>query len=145
MNRIDIRKKYLPCLLENFKDANNCIRMKIIDILIFMLTKMPDQPSRSMIHNFLNETLAKSRSIFDRKLFIIFCAKICPSISKKYFKEVFAWSCLKICEEKKKDIAIIFAKNIIPIRRKLDDISSTSKIENTLTNYKNLFHKDQYI
>ena len=90
----------------------------------------------------MNEILAKSKSIYDRKFYIIFCAKICPHISKKYFKEVFAWSCLKICEEKKKDIAIIFAKNIIPIRRKLDDISSTSKIENTLVNYKNLFHKD---
>jgi hypothetical protein len=70
---------------------------------------------------------------------------VAPKISKKYFKEVFAFALLKIIEEKKKDIAIIFLQNIIPIRKKLEDISSTSKIENTLTMFKNLFHKDNYI
>ena len=80
----------------------------------------------------LNEELAKSKSIYDRRIFITFCAKICPKISKKYFKEVFAFSMLKIIEEKKKDVAIHFSKNIISIRKKFDDISSTSKIEGVL-------------
>ena len=76
---------------------------------------------------------------------MIFCAKIAPKISKKYFKEVFAWQFLKISEEKKKDIAIVFAKNIVVIRRKMEDISSISKCENYLMTFKNLFHKDVFI
>jgi hypothetical protein len=76
---------------------------------------------------------------------LIFCAKIAPKISKKYFKEVFAWFFLKISEEKKKDIAITFAKNIVVIRKKMEDISSISKCENYLMTFKNLFHKDTYI
>jgi disulfide oxidoreductase YuzD len=75
----------------------------------------------------------------------VFCAKICPSISKKYFKEVFAFSYLKIIEERKKDIAISFAQNIVEIRKKIEDIGSTSKIENTLNSLKNVFHKDNFI
>ena len=93
----------------------------------------------------MNEDLANSKSIYDRKMYLIFCAKICPKISKRYFKEVFAWNFLKIIQEKKKDIAITFAKNVVHIRMKLDDISSISKLENYLMSYKNMFHKDAYI
>jgi hypothetical protein len=82
------------------------------------------------IHHFVNEELAKSKSIFNRKLYITFCASIAPFISKKYFKDVFAFSLLKLIEEKKKDLAITFAKNIIEIRKKIDDIITISKIEN---------------
>jgi hypothetical protein len=89
--------------------------------------------------------LANSKSIYDRKIYLIFCAKISTKISKRYFKEVFAWNFLKISQEKKKDIAITFAKNVINIRMKLDDISSISKLENMLMSYKNMFHKDTYI
>jgi len=106
--------------------------MHILDIFVYVLTKVPDFHTRQQIHHFLNEELAKSKSIYDRRIFITFCAKICPKISKKYFKEVFAFSMLKIIEEKKKDVAIHFSKNIIPIRKKFDDISSTSKIEGVL-------------
>jgi hypothetical protein len=65
--------------------------------------------------------------------------------SRKYFNEVFAWNYLKISEEKKKDIAITFAKSIVQVRKKFEDISSVSKIENYLMNFKNLFLKDAYI
>jgi hypothetical protein len=58
---------------------------------------------------------------------------------------VFAWNYLKISEEKKKDIAITFAKSIVQVRKKFEDISSISKIENYLMNFKNLFLKDAYI
>ena len=145
ISREDIREKYLPVVLSNFKKSNQSIKIKIIEILVILLTKNPDYQSRQRIHGFVNEELAKSKSIYDRKIYITLCAKLCPKISKKYFKEVFAWSFLKISEEKKKDVAIIFAKNIIPIRKKLDDISSISKIENCLMTFKNLFNKDAYI
>ena len=46
MNRDDIRDKYLPCLLENMKKANNNIKMRIIGVLVSMLTKSPDFKSR---------------------------------------------------------------------------------------------------
>jgi hypothetical protein len=52
---------------------------------------------------------------------------------------------LKISEEKKKDIAITYAKSIVQVRKKFEDISSISKIENYLMNFKNLFQKDAYI
>ena len=113
ISREDIREKYLPCLLENMRDCNFNIKMRIIDIFVHILTKNPDHKSRSKIHRFLNEDLANSRTIYDRKIFLIFCAKICSKISRKYFKDVFAWNFLRICEEKKKDIAILFAKNIV--------------------------------
>ena len=58
---------------------------------------------------------------------------------------MFAFSYLKIIEERKKDIAICFAQNIIEIRKKIDDIGSTSKVENTLSSLKNIFHKDNFI
>mmetsp|Transcript_17082 Transcript_17082/g.26429 ORF Transcript_17082/g.26429 Transcript_17082/m.26429 type:complete len:179 (+) Transcript_17082:1713-2249(+) len=144
-SREDIRTKYLPVILDNFQTANHTIKMKKVEILIFILTKIPDFKSRQQVHHFLNEDLAKSASIYDRKTYLTFCAKICPKISKKYFKEVFAWSFLRISEEKKKDIAISFARTIVPIRKKLDDISSISRIENFLMSFKNLFHKDAYI
>lgn len=87
--------------------------MKIIDILVFILTNWTDQQSRHLIHHYLNEELAKSKSIQSRKIYIIFCTKISQKISKKYFNEVFAWNYLKISEEKKKDIAITYAKSIV--------------------------------
>ena len=93
----------------------------------------------------MNENLAKSNSIYDRKLFIVFCSKIAPKVSKKYFKEVFAFALLKLIDERKKDIAITFANHVIEIRKKLDDISSTRKIENTLNTLKSVFYKDNYI
>jgi hypothetical protein len=77
---------------------------------------MPDHDIRIQIHHFLNEDLVKSKSIFNRKLFITFCSKICPKISKKYFKEVFAFSFIKLIDERKKDIAINFASTILAIR-----------------------------
>jgi len=113
MSRQAIREKYLPCLLDNMKLSNHTIKLKIIGMLVHILTKIPDFQSRSRIHHFLNEDLAGSKTIYDRKMFIIFCAKICQKISKKYFKDVFAWNFLRICEEKKKDIAILFAKNVV--------------------------------
>jgi len=93
----------------------------------------------------VNEDLAKSKSIYNRRLYIVFCSKICPIISKLYFKKVFAFSYLKIIEEKQKDIAISFAQNILEVRKKIDDIGSTSKIENMLNSLKNVFHKDDFI
>ena len=94
----------MPCLLENLKSTSNNIKTRIIDILVTMLTKTPDFNSRQRIHAFLNENLASSKSIYDRKVYLLFCAKIAPKISKKYYKEVFAWHFLKISEEKKKEI-----------------------------------------
>ena len=70
-----------------------------------MLVNNADSKCRNMIHHFLNEELAKSASIYNRKLYLTFCGKISTQISKKYFKDVFAWHFLKIAEEKKKDIA----------------------------------------
>ena len=58
---------------------------------------------------------------------------------------MFAFSYLKIIEEKKKDLAITFAKHIVEVRKKIDDIVSTSKIENALNSLKNVFHKDELI
>lgn len=58
---------------------------------------------------------------------------------------MFAFSYLKIIEEKQKDIAISFAQNILEVRKKIDDIGSTSKIENMLNSLKNVFHKDDFI
>jgi hypothetical protein len=145
MTRKDIRLHYIPLMVDNFKKCNNNIKMHILDILVFVLIKIPDHHTRMKIHHFANVDLAQSKSIFDRKIYIIFCSKVCAKISKKYFKEVFAFAMLKIIEEKKKDIAIVFMQNIIPIRKKLDDISSTSKIENMLNMFKNLFHKETFI
>ena len=96
MNREDIRDKYLPCLLENMKKANYNIKMQTIGVLVEILIKSPDFKSRQNIHSFINEDIANSKSIFDRKIYIIFCAKICKKISKRYFKEVFAWNFLRI-------------------------------------------------
>ena len=110
-----------------------------------MLANNADSKCRNMIHHFLNEELAKSASIYNRKLYLTFCGKISTQISKKYFKDVFAWHFLKIAEEKKKDIAIVFAKNVVSVRKKLDDISSISKIENFLMSNKNIYHRDAYI
>ena len=145
MSREAIREKYLPCLLDNMRDSNHNIKLRIIGMLVHLLTKSPDHQSRARIHHFLNEELAGSKTIYDRKMYFIFCSKICPKISKKYFKDVFAWNLLRVCDDKKKDIAILFAKNVVQIRKKLDDISSISKIENYLMSFKNLFHKDAYI
>lgn len=44
--RHEIRDKYLPCLLENLKSSNYNIKQRIIDIIITMLTKTADFPSR---------------------------------------------------------------------------------------------------
>jgi hypothetical protein len=52
---------------------------------------------------------------------------------------------LKIIEERKKDIAITFAQGILEVRKKIDDIHSTSKIENTLNIIKQTFEKDEFI
>lgn len=143
--RKEIREVHLPFLINNFTDFNQSIKTKTLEIMIEILLKIHDHECRARIHHFVNEELAKSKSVYDRKLFIIFCKMICPSISKKYFKEVFAFSYLKIIDERKKDIAITFAQNIIEIRKKIDDISSTTKVENTLTNLKSVFFKDTYI
>ena len=113
--------------------------------MVTILVKLPDYDSRIRIHHFLNEELAKSASIYDRKLFIVFCSRICPRISKKYFKEVFAFSYLKLVDERKKDIAIAFATYVLEVRKKIDDHTSTSKIESTLTGLKSVFHKDNFI
>ena len=72
------------------------IKMKITGVIVNMLTSNSDFESRQNIHQFLNEDLANSKSIYDRKMYLVFCAKICPKISKKYFKEVFAWNFLRI-------------------------------------------------
>ena len=77
MSRKAIREQYLPCLLENMKTANHTIKLRIINILVHILTKIPDFHSRSRIHHFLNEELATSKTIQNRKFFIIFCSKIC--------------------------------------------------------------------
>jgi len=145
MKRGDVREKYLACILKNLKVQNNNIKLKILDILVFMLVNMADSGCRNMIHHFMNEELAVSKSIYNRKLYLTFCGKISAKVSKKYFKDVFAWNFLKIAEEKKKDIVILFAKNVVQVRKKLDDISSISKIENFLMSNKNIFHKDAYI
>lgn len=108
--RKELRTKYVPNMTINFKNSNSNIKLHILDIFVYILTNIPDFHTRQQIHHFLNEELAKSKSIYDRRMFITFCAKICPKISKKYFKEVFAFSMLKIIEEKKKDIAIYFSK-----------------------------------
>jgi len=145
LNRKDIRESYLPFLMEIFQRGNQSTKCKILDIFIMILVKLADHQCRQKIQSFLNEDLAMSKSIYDRKIFIVFCAKICPKISKKYFKDVFAFSYLKIIEERKKDIAICFSQNIVEIRKKIDDIGSTSKIEMTLSSVKNVFHKDNFI
>lgn len=113
--------------------------------MIEILLKIHDYESKARIQHFINEDLAKSKSLYDRKLFIVFCRMICPRISKKYFKEVFAYSYLKLIDEQRKDIAITFAQNIIEVRKKIDDISSTTKIEDALNNYKSVFFSDNYI
>lgn len=89
--------------------------------------------------------LAGSKSTYDRKLFVIFCSKISAKISKKYFKDVFAFSYLKIIAERKKEIAIAFSKNIFETRKKFDDVTSIGKIENTLSSLKQVFHNDAHI
>ena len=47
IDRYDTRENYLPCILDNLKNGNNSIRMKIVDILILLLTKYSDYQSRS--------------------------------------------------------------------------------------------------
>lgn len=145
MVREDVREKYVPCILQSLKTQNNSIKLTIVDILVFMLVNNADSKCRNTIHHFLNEELAVSGSIYNRKLYLTFCGKISPRVSKKYFKDVFAWHFLKIGEEKKKDIAILFAKNVVAVRKKLDDVSSVSRMENYLMSNKNLFHKDAFI
>jgi len=145
LTRSEIRTKYIPFIVKNFSNANQKIKIQMLEILVYILVKIPDYQSRCLIHHFVNEDLAKSKSIYNRKLFIVFCSLICPKISKKYFKQVFAFSFLKIIEEKKKDIAITFAKHVVEVRKKIDDIVSTSKIENTLNSMKNVFYKDELI
>jgi len=44
--REDIREKYLPVILENFSKSNYTIKLKKIEIFIFILTKIPDFRSR---------------------------------------------------------------------------------------------------
>ena len=51
----------------------------------------------------------------------------------------------KLVKKKKKDIAIAYAKSIINVRKKFEDISSISKIENYLINFKTIYSKDAYI
>lgn len=145
MMREEVREKYVPSILQSLKTQNNSIKLMILDILVFMLVNNADSKCRNTIHHFLNEELAVSQSIYNRKLYLTFCGKISPRVSKKYFKDVFAWHFLKIGEEKKKDIAILFAKNVVAVRKKLDDVSSISKMENYLMSNKNIFHKDAYI
>ena len=41
-----------------------------MDLLVTILDKIPEHESRMRIHHYLNEELAKSKSIYDRKLFI---------------------------------------------------------------------------
>ena len=49
---------------------------------------------------------------------------------------MFAYSYLRIIEERKKDIAIAFATYVIETRKKFDDIGSISKIESALVSLK---------
>lgn len=46
IHRDDIREKYLPCLLENMKKGNQTIKLRIIEVLVLILTKIPDLKSR---------------------------------------------------------------------------------------------------
>ena len=91
----------------------------------------------------MNVKLARSKSVNNRKLFLHFCGLISTKISKKYFKDIFAYEFLNISQETQPNIAISFCKNIEQVRRKIDDISSTSKIENILKSYKVKFERDE--
>lgn len=140
-----VRDKYLDFLVTHFVEFNQAIKLKIIDIFIAILMKLHDNSCKLKIHIFVNEELAKAKSVYDRKLFIVFCSRISSLISKRYFKDVFAFTFLKLIDERRKDIAITLAMHVVSIRRKLDDVTSTSKIESTLNTLKSVFHKDKYV
>lgn len=145
MPREDVRDKYLDFLVSHFIEFNQAIKLQTLDIFISILTKMYDNSSKMRIHVFVNDELAKAKSVYDRKLFIVFCSRISSKISKRYFKDVFAFTFLKLIDERRKDIAILLAEHIVSIRRKLDDVSSTSKIESTLNTLKSVFFKDRFV
>jgi hypothetical protein len=102
----EIAGRLLPMLLEHLPLAHAPIKAELVGLLVQIL-KLEGFTVRQEVQHTLLNVFGKSRSCYDRMIFLQFCAEVARRFSTSYFKKHILPALLMISSEEPNVILVL--------------------------------------